>query len=242
MSKRIAIVPARAGSKRIPKKNIRNFCGKPIICYILSAISESSLFDVVHVSTDCHKIASIVESAGYPVDFLRPHNLADDFTPLYPVAKFVLNTYLERGQSFDTVALLMPCSPLITSSDLTQACALFENSTKDLPLLSVSQFPVPIQWSFNMNHSSVLSARFPGFLDKRSQDLPVSYFDTGQFEFFKPSSILNQTIGVFNQYLGYIIPSTRSVDIDTIDDWHLAEALYHHMNYSSDISTLSDQP
>ena len=126
LTKRIAIVPARAGSKRI-QKNIRNFCGKPILSYILHAIQDSSLFDVVHVSTDSTEIASIAEAEGFPVDFYRPFELADDITPLYPVVRFVLSTYLERDISFDTAALLMPCSPLISSSDLVKHVPLLKN-------------------------------------------------------------------------------------------------------------------
>ena len=91
MTKRIAIIPARGGSKRIPTKNIRNFCGKPIISYILHAVSDSCLFDEIHVSTDCTEIASVVETEGYPVAFYRPSNLSDDFTS-YPVVRYVLNT------------------------------------------------------------------------------------------------------------------------------------------------------
>ena len=226
MTKRIAIIPARGGSKRIPKKNIRNFCGKPIISYILRAASDSRLFDEIHVSTDCPEIASIVENEGYPVAFFRPSKLSDDFTPLYPVVRYVLNTYLERGLSFDTAALLMPCSPLINSSDLLEACSIFETSSSELPLLCISEYPVPIQWSFEIDSNSILSSLFPSSLEKRSQDLPASYYDVGQFEFMNTSSILNTSNNSFSNYLGYILPRTKSVDIDTIDDWRLAEALY----------------
>ena len=226
MTKRIAIIPARGGSKRIPKKNIRNFCGKPIISYILRAASDSRLFDEIHVSTDCPAIASIVENEGYPVAFFRPSKLSDDFTPLYPVVRYVLNTYLERGLSFDTAALLMPCSPLINSSDLLEACSIFETSSSELPLLCISEYPVPIQWSFEIDSNSILSSLFPSSLEKRSQDLPASYYDVGQFEFMNTSSILNTSNNSFSNYLGYILPRTKSVDIDTIDDWRLAEALY----------------
>lgn len=234
MTSRIAILPARAGSKRIPNKNIRDFCGKPIISYILTAISESSLFDVVHVSTDSTEIASIVEKEGFPVDFLRPSHLADDLTPLYPVVRYVLNTYLQRGRSFDTAAILMPCAPLITTSDLVQACSTFEDSTTNLPLLSVSEYPVPIQMSFSIDKQSVLSARYPSCLVTRTQDLPASYYDSGQFEFLKPSSVLNQSDDAFSQYLGYRVPRSRSVDIDTIDDWLFAEALYRLAKSTTD--------
>ena len=230
LTKRIAIVPARAGSKRIPKKNIRNFCGKPILSYILHAIQDSFLFDVVHVSTDSTEIASIAEAEGFPVDFYRPLELADDITPLYPVVRYVLSNYLKRDVSFDTAALLMPCSPLISSSDLVQACSTFEDSPHNLPLLSVTEYAVPIQWAFDIDNQSVLSPHCPNALVKRSQDLPTAYYDAGQFEFFSPDALLNLLDDSFSQYIGYILPRTRCVDIDTDEDWNIAEALFRSIH------------
>ena len=116
--KRLAVIPARGGSKRIHKKNIKTFCGKPIISYSLEAAESSNLFDTIHVSTDCNEIAEVVTKLGYSIDFLRDPNLADDMTPIMPVLKWVISEYESRNIYFDEVVLLMPCSPMIESFDL----------------------------------------------------------------------------------------------------------------------------
>ncbi len=118
MSKRIAIVPARGGSKRILSKNIRKFCGAPMISHILGTASQCGMFDEIHVSTDSDEVAAVAESLGFAVAFKRPANLADDHTPLMPVIKYVIEEYIRRGEIFDSVALLLPCDPMITADDL----------------------------------------------------------------------------------------------------------------------------
>ena len=118
MVKRIAIIPARGGSKRIPNKNIRDFCGKPMISYALEAARDSALFDCIHVSTDSKKIAEATQKEGFDVDFMRTAELSDDHTPIMPVLKYVLEQYIDRGKYFDEVVLIMACAPLIDANDL----------------------------------------------------------------------------------------------------------------------------
>lgn len=113
MSLRLAIVPARGGSTRIPEKNIRDFCGKPMIAHILNAARKSGLFEFIHVSTESTHIAEIVQRLGFPIDFPRPGELANDHTPLMPVLKYVVETYQSSGRRFDEIWLLMACAPLI---------------------------------------------------------------------------------------------------------------------------------
>ncbi len=124
--KRIAIIPARGGSKRIPDKNIREFCGRPMISYTLQAARDSGLFEVIHVSTDTLRITEIAKNLGFPVNFLRPAELADDHTPIMPVLRHVVETFRERGQIFNEIALLMACAPLIEASDLIGAQRLYD--------------------------------------------------------------------------------------------------------------------
>ena len=119
--KRLAIIPARGGSKRIKNKNIKNFCGEPIINYIISTARESKLFNKIHVSTESNLIKEVVENNGLSIDFMRPETLSDDFTPLMPVLSFVLNTYISMGYQFDEIWLLMACAPLIDKNDLISA-------------------------------------------------------------------------------------------------------------------------
>src|SRR5450755_2920533 len=109
MPSRLAVIPARGGSKRIPDKNIRMFCGKPMIGHILQAATGSRLFDTIHVSTESQRIADVVESLGYTIDFLRPQHLAGDHTPLMPVLKYAAETYATTGKNFDEIWLLMAC-------------------------------------------------------------------------------------------------------------------------------------
>jgi CMP-N-acetylneuraminic acid synthetase len=144
MIKRIAIIPARGGSKRIPRKNIREFAGKPMISYVLDTTQRSDLFDKIHVSTEDSEIIELVESNGLKIDFRRPLFLSDDRTPIMPV-KYVLKKYQSVGELYDEVWLLMACNPLIEPADLISASKKFENNCSIAPVLAVTEYPVPIE-------------------------------------------------------------------------------------------------
>ena len=226
--KRIAIIPARGGSKRIPKKNIKYFCGRPIIAYVLDVIKESNLFDKIHVSTDSPEIALVVKDLGFPVDFMRKDDLSDDHTPIMPVLKWVLEQYQFRGDNFDAVAAIMPCAPFVESNDLATASNLLKESNYDKPVLAVSTYSAPIEWAFSMKKSGLLEPVQKGMLEKRSQDLKEYYFDTGSFAFFSRQHVLNSNhAGISNSYLGCIIDKYKAIDIDNLDDWKYAEMLFH---------------
>ena len=147
---RIAIVPARGGSKRIPDKNIVDFLGLPLMGHSLRAARESGLFDTIHVSTDSARIAEVAASLGHAVDFTRDPALADDHTPLLPVLRWTVEQYAARGKRFDTVCLLMPTAPLIEAEDLRRANTLFERHAGRRTVIAVARFPVPIEWAFRM--------------------------------------------------------------------------------------------
>lgn len=227
MTKRIAIIPARGGSKRIPNKNIREFCGKPMIAHILQTARDSGLFDVIHVSTDSEVIRDAVEDLGFNVDFMRPKELADDHTPIMPVLKFVAETYASRGQRFDQVWLLMACAPLLSVSDLRQAAHLFEEAGAESPVLSISEYPAPIEWAFSRAPGGRMTPVQPGMFAVRSQDLGKKYFDAGAFVAF-PAQVVERSEGAGSDMglVGYVLPKERAVDIDDEADWALAEALY----------------
>jgi pseudaminic acid cytidylyltransferase len=226
--KRIAIIPARSGSKRIIDKNIKSFCGKPIIAYTLEAVKNSNLFDVIHVSTDSKKIADLVISLGYSVDFLRPAKLSDDYTPIMPVLKWVLQEFRERGIIFDEVATIMPCAPFIESSDLISASKLLEDNQCRNPILAVAPYSAPIEWAFNIEDDSILNPVQPGMFSKRSQDLPSHYYDTGSFAFFSYDFVINsEGAGSDDFYRGQIIEKYKAIDIDDVEDWNYAEKLFH---------------
>ena len=145
--KRIVIIPARGGSKRIQKKNIKSFCGKPIISYPIKAIIESKLFDKIHVSTDDKKVVEVVNKLGVNVDFFRPKSLSDDFTSIVPVVKYVVDRYKKMNQNFNEVWVILPCSPLLKSSDLIEASSLFNKNKISNSLMSVTEYPVPVEWA-----------------------------------------------------------------------------------------------
>ena len=226
--KRLAIIPARGGSKRIPDKNIKLFCGQPIISYILNVASESLLFDKIHVSTDSFHIREVVEQLGFSIDFMRPKELADDFTPLMPVLKFVRETYALLGNEFDEIWLLMACSPLIETDDLVNAAALFEKTDKSYALLGVAEYPVPIDWAFQMNNTGVIKPVKPGIFSVRSQDMPKYYFDAGVLTVYTSLAILSsEGAGSDANFVGFVIPKHKAIDIDDEVDWLIAEAMYN---------------
>lgn len=231
--KSIAVIPARGGSKRIPNKNIRDFCGSPILAHILSAASASSLFDEIHVSTDSNEIAEVSRGLGFDVDFLRPSYLADDHTPIMPVLKYVLEEYLARGLVYDCVALLMPCSPMITVGDLNGASKLFNTHQSKLAVLGVADYPCPIEWAFRRESNGVLVPMQPGMFSVRSQDLSPACYDAGQFCFMSSQRVLaTQGAGSDQGYLGYPIKRYQAIDIDTLEDWQFAEIVFKSLRHT----------
>ena len=226
--KRLAIIPARGGSKRIPDKNIKLFCGQPMISYILNVASESLLFDKIHVSTDSSQIREVIEQLGFSIDFMRPKELADDFTPLMPVLKFVRETYSLLGNEFDEIWLLMACSPLIETDDLLNAAALFAKIDKSYSLLGVAEYPVPIDWAFQMNNTGIIKPVKPGIFSVRSQDMPKNYFDAGMLTVYSSLAIrFSEGAGSDANFVGFVIPKHKAIDIDDEADWLMAEAMYN---------------
>ena len=231
--KRIAIIPARGGSKRIKNKNIKNFCGKPMINYIIKSAKESKLFDKIHVSTESNLIKEVVEDSGLLIDFMRPENLSDDFTPLMPVLSFVLESYKNMNIKFEEVWLLMACSPLVDKDDLISASKVYAAQDINLikPLLAITEYPAPIEWSFLKDSNNILEPRYEGRFKERSQDLPKSYYDSGTFVVFPNSFILEKgKEGSDKGYIGYEISRSKAIDIDTQTDWDFAESLFSLRN------------
>jgi pseudaminic acid cytidylyltransferase len=225
--KRLAIVPARGGSKRIPNKNVRDFCGKPMMCHVLQAAHESGLFEKIHVSTESAMIVDCAQSYGFPVDFMRSDSLADDHTPIMPVLKFVMQKYEEAGSVFDQIWILMACAPLVTAADLVGAEELFRKSAAKSPVLAVSEFQQPIEWALRREAEGRMVPLQPGMFSVRSQDLERRYFDAGAFAIYPPEVITSAPeAGSDSFFVGYVLPKGSAVDIDDAHDWALAEALY----------------
>jgi len=222
---KLAVIPARGGSKRIPGKNIAPFCGKPMIAYALEAAEQSGLFDKIHVSTDSVEISRVVKELGYEVDFMRDPMLADDFTGIVPVLRWVVEQYKLQGQIYDQVCCIMPNAPLLLSHDLVSAFDIFNRHKRSHPLLVFAKFPVPIEWAFRQNKAGVMSAVSHENLIRRSQDLEDAYYECGPFTIWRPDHLLSEN-PLTGEVLSYILPLERAVDIDTQDDLLYAERLY----------------
>jgi len=234
MRKSIAIIPARGGSKRIPDKNITDFCGKPMIAYPLEAARDSGLFDTIHVSTESRGIVNVVESLGFPVDFLRPAKLAEDHTPIMPVLKYVTETYRADGRTFDRVCLIMACAPLIEPSDLKAAAALFDRFRGRRSVLAVAPYPVPIEWAFSRSENSLLLPVQKGAFAIRSQDLEPKYYDAGSFAYMSVDRVTSsEGAGNDNDYVGYVLPRYKAIDIDEPEDMALAAAAFQMLHKGS---------
>ena len=225
--KRLAIIPARGGSKRVPKKNIKKFCGKPMISYPIDALKRSELFDSIHVSTDCNEIAELVINLGLDIDFLRDPSLADDFTPIMPVLEWTLMQYKAREIIFDEVIMVMPCTPFIQSSDFLDAYKLFSAANKKSPVISISSYPVPIEWAFNLKISdNSLTPVNPGMFKIRSQDIQKKYHDAGAFVLYSSEHILKANLSKQDEnYIGFVLDKIKAIDIDDQDDWDFAELI-----------------
>ncbi len=222
---RIAIMPARGGSKRIPHKNISDFHGRPLLSYPLTAARNSGLFDVIHVSTEDQAIATAAAACGFPPEFLRDPALADDYTGVLPVLKWVLQRYAEKDRRFETVCLLMPTAPLIEADDLRSACTLFEAQSGCRPVLAVTAMPCPVEWAMRLLPDGSLAPVEPEKANIRSQDLPKAYIDSGTFIFLSSAQVLAYPQSM-PDYLAYILPRHKAVDIDNPEDLELAERLY----------------
>ena len=234
--KRIAIIPARGGSKRIPKKNIKNFCGKPIIYYTIDYARKSNLFDVIHVSTDDKEIIEEITKINCVPRFFRPKNLSDDQTTLVSVLKFVVKKFERLGIKFDEVWLLMACAPLLTVKDLLNAKDFYTNTKHDC-MIGVSEYSAPIEWAFELDYSNKLIPVNPGMFKKSSREFTPKFFDTGSFAVFKTDILLSlNESGSDDIFCGYKLPRIKAVDIDNILDWKFAEEIYQLLKLKRDIN------
>lgn len=221
----ICIIPARGGSKRILKKNIKHFLGKPIIAYSIKAALDSQLFDEVIVSTDDDKIAEIAVAYGAKVPFLRSIKNADDYATTFDVIKEVVLKYESLNKTFEYICCLYACAPFVTSNKLIDAFDLLQNGNFD-SVLPITAFGFPVQRAFKIDKNNKTSFIYPEFNLTRSQDLEESYHDVGQFYWMNTSNCLEKKAIITNNTGSIIISETEAQDIDTEVDWKLAELKY----------------
>lgn len=224
--KSIAIITARGGSKRIPKKNIKEFCGKPIIAYSIEAALSSGVFDEVMVSTDSEEIKSIALSYGASVPFLRSEKTSNDFATTADVLEEVLNTYSEAGCLFDYFACIYPTAPFITGKKLSEAAQLIADADA---VVSVVRYSFPPQRAYVIKAGAV-KYMYPEYERARSQDLEPVYHDCGQFYFCKCQMFLEKHSVILPDTKPYILPEEEVQDIDTMSDWEIAEAKFSVLN------------
>ena len=222
---KICVIPARGGSKRIFRKNIRIFCGKPMIAWAIDYALQANLFDKVIVSTDDELIAQVARSAGAETPFARPADLADDFTPTVPVIAHAIETCQTIGWEIEYACCIYPCVPFLQSSDLTAAFALMLENDAYFAY-PVTDYAHPIQRAMRRLPNGHMQFFYPEHELTRTQDLEKSYQDTGLFYWGKASAwsahMKMHTAGV-----GLVIPNWRVVDIDNDDDWKRAELLFN---------------
>lgn len=222
----VAIITARGGSKRIPRKNVKEFCGKPIIVYSIEAALESGLFDEVMVSTEDEEIAGIAKAAGARVPFMRSGENAGDYASTDDVLLEVLEAYREQGREFDSFCCLYPTAPFVTADKLRRAMQLLDKADSVMPVVA---FSFPPQRCMILNEEGELRMKWPEHAKTRSQDLEPYYHDCGQFYCCKTAPFLEYKTTDLPHMVPMIMSETQVQDIDNLDDWKIAELKYSLM-------------
>ncbi len=225
---RIAIIPARGGSKRIPRKNIKPFGGKPMIAYAIDAALRSSLFDAVIVSTDDPEVADTARQLGASTPFVRPADLSDDHTPTVPVIAHAIEACEGMGMAIDMACCIYACVPFIQIDDLRLTLDRLETADADYAF-PITEFPSAIQRALRRDGNGRMSPFNPEFTLARTQDLEPAYYDVGQFYWGRRAAWLNNP-RIHANGVGLPIPGWRVADIDTPDDWLRAEALHRYLD------------
>ena len=219
--KNLCIIPARGGSKRIPRKNINEFLGKPIIAYSIETALRTGLFDEVMVSTDDVEIAEVAQKYGAKVPFMRSAETASDFASTADVLKEVIANYKELGKEFDNFCCFYATAPLVQSKDVAAAFERLQQSDFTC-VYPVVQFSYPIWRCLDIAEDGTMKRHWPEYENSRSQDLPKEYHDTGTFYWYKTKEWLAGSVKIG----GIIVDETSIQDIDTETDWKLAEMKY----------------
>ncbi|HBP0457883.1 TPA: pseudaminic acid cytidylyltransferase [Pseudomonas aeruginosa] len=233
---KIAIIPARGGSKRIPRKNIRDFCGKPMIAWSIEAAIESGCFDKVMVSTDDAEIAAVARKYGADVPFMRPVELADDHAGTLPVIRQAIEGYLEKGVFAEQVCCIYATAPFVRPEDLYQGCTRLEESGAAYSF-SVTTFAFPIQRAIRLKEDGRVEMFQPAYMASRSQDLEEAYHDAGQFYWGRSEAWLKEIPIFAGNAVPILLPRHRVQDIDTPEDWVRAEWLFKALLSEADVSS-----
>lgn len=219
---RIAVIPARGGSKRIPRKNIKDFCGKPMIAWSIEVAKTSGLFNRIIVSTDDAEIAEVAKKCGAEVPFMRPDELANDYAGTTEVIAHATQWILDQGIEVSAVCCIYATAPFIQTSDLKRGWEALESADWAYAF-TVTDFAAPVFRSFKQTADGGIEMFFPEHFSTRSQDLPIALHDAGQFCWGRPSAWVEGK-RIFDRHsTPIVIPRWRVQDIDTQEDWVRAE-------------------
>lgn len=222
--KKLAVITARGGSKRIPRKNIKDFCGRPILAYSIEAAKDSGLFDEVMVSTDDEEIAAIAESYGAKVPFLRSADSSSDYATTTDVLLEVIGAYQKRGDNYTWLCCIYPTAPFVTAEKLKRAFQKLRESDADA-LIPVVPFSYPPLRGLVIQENQV-SMKWPEYTFTRSQDLETIYHDCGQFYFIRTDALIQEKNMLCRRMIPMIVSEIEVQDIDNETDWELAELKY----------------
>ncbi len=220
----LCVIPARGGSKRIPRKNIKNFLGRPIIAYSIDTAIKSGLFDEVMVSTDDEEIAGIAKQFGASVPFLRSVETSNDYATTVDVLLEVIEKYKQQGINYDTICCLYSTAPFVTAAKLTEARSKLSNDIDGC--FTIVEYSYPIQRSLRINESGEVEMKYPEFQKSRTQDLEKVYHDAGQFYFVKINALIEEKTVWCKHTVPLILSELEVQDLDTLTDWQLAEMKY----------------
>lgn len=230
---KVAIIPARGGSKRIPRKNIKTFHGKPMIAYSIEAAIASNCFDQIIVSTDDNEIAKVAKSYGAQVPFCRPDDISDDYATTMDVMRHAIDWCQKEGWNVEVACCIYATAPFLLPDDLIRGYNLLQDREVQFAF-SATSFSFPIQRAIKLNENNAVSMFSLENELLRSQDLEEAFHDAGQFYWGKTSAFLNK-LSIFSPHSkAVLLPRSRVQDIDTQEDWEFAEALYSVINHSKE--------
>lgn len=221
----IAIIPARGGSKRIPRKNIKEFCGKPMIAWSIEAAIKSECFDQILVSTDDEEIASVAKEYGAEVPFIRPAELSDDYAGTTQVIAHALEWLNEHAQSFQYACCLYATAPFVQAGDLQKSQQQLKDSQAEY-VFSATSYPFPIQRAIRITANNGIEMFHPEYFNTRSQDLEEAWHDAGQFYWGTVNAWMQQKRIFSHEAQIYPLPRAQVQDIDTPEDWQRAELMF----------------
>jgi pseudaminic acid cytidylyltransferase len=231
---RLCVIPARGGSKRIPRKNIKEFFGQPIISYSIKVAIASKCFDRVIVSTDDAEISEVAKSFGAEVPFLRPQELSDDYAGTIPVIKHAIEWFDNHEQPPSEVCCIYAAAPFVQVDDIRNAYEQMRHENADY-CFSLTSFAFPIQRAFKLTPEKRINMFYPDFFEKRSQDLVEAYHDAGQFYWGKAEAFKLQQPLFSSAASPYILPRHLVQDIDTKEDWKRAELMFQVLKHSGEL-------